>query len=347
MKQYTIVKPLSSGTMIQATDSVERLNETLQSRYQTDCEDIQLIVWMSDIHLHTEEGYESFGGFNYYKERVDTRRQLRLALHEVAALKITPSLLIFGGDMVDQQRPEELQTFSRIFGESGLNIPSIPLFGNHENSNPPIRAGIQQIWGEIKREGWPDLDDPDELYYSFDHLGFKFLVLDTLQAISYRMSVRQRSWLENQLHALEQSPQPAIVLCHRHQLPVGNWVDGAIFEDHEVWGMMNRCPHILGFFSGHVHYPQLWQLHRKLYCTFPSVAYGIGASTGWGGIVIKEGKVEDVFYKELFGESFDWSAGISHFQKGDHHIMQAERFEDHRLCTPFRWHFREFREDRD
>lgn len=247
MKQYTIVKPLSHGTMIQATDSVKRLNETIQNVMQTK-EDAHLIVWMSDMHIHTEEGYESFGGFNYYKERVDTRRQFRLALHEVAALEPAPSLLIFGGDMIDQRRPEELQTFSAIFEESGLDIPSVPLFGNHENNHSPINAGIQEIWKDIQRDGWPDLHDPDELYYSFDRLGMKFIVLDTLQASSYRMSANQRSWLEHELRELERSRQPAIVLCHRHQLPVGNWVDAAIFQDQEVWEMMNRSPHILGFF---------------------------------------------------------------------------------------------------
>lgn len=347
MTLYTVRKELTADTIEQAKQSVYLLNESLAATFPEQ-DKIEMIAWVSDIHLHTELSYGKIFSNSTYIKHVDTQRQFKLALHEISALRPAPKFLIFGGDIVDQGRPEEFQSFDRLLEESGFAIPTMPLFGNHDNYKSPIHPGIRSIWPNIKRQGWPDLEDPDELYYSFTRLGWKFIVLDTLQNSSYRMSARQRAWLETQL---AQTDQPTMVLCHRHQLQVGNWVDQiSIFEDREVWQMMNGCQHIKGFFSGHVHYPRLWQFHKKLYGTFPALAYGIGAGTGWGGIVLRDGQIAEVFYKEIFGESRDLNAGRTTFQNGRHVFMEVELFEGHRLCLPRGegyWPFRENCEEHD
>lgn len=328
---YSIQKELTPDTVHEAKSSVAALNEALAARFPQP-DEIQLIVWVSDIHLHTESSYTQPFVYKTYTDYVDTRRQFKLAMHEIAALDPVPQLLIFGGDITDRGMPEEFQTFDRMLREALISIPTVPLFGNHDNMKSPIHPGIRSLWPDIRREGWPAIDDPDELYYSFTRFGLKFIVLDTLLLSSYRMSEKQRSWLESEL---SQTDQPTLVLCHRHFLQVGNWVDQvSIFEDREVWRLLDSCPHIVGFFSGHVHYPRLWRFHKKLYCTFPALAYGIGAGTGWGGIVMRGGEIADVFYKEIVGESHDFNAGATRMQTGKHVFMEAELFESHRLCAP-------------
>jgi len=345
MRYQPVCKTLHEGVVEEAKRSVEKLNRELARRFPQ--QDYTLIGWLSDMHVHAEQGYEKEFQSLAYKEFVNTRRQLELALEEIKALQPHPAFLLLGGDLTDYGLPEEFAVVKALLGKSKLSVPTMPIFGNHENGmlREGINPDVVRDWAKIKQPEWPDMEDPVELYYSFEAVGLKFLVLDTMQKSSYRMSARQKQWLKRELDGLD---KPTIVFCHRHQLSVGSWVDAvSIFEDREVWQMLDASPHILGCFSGHVHYPRLWQLRRKLYCTFPALAYGIGAGTGWGGIVIREGRIAAVFYKELFDESYDMVTGALAHQEGKFVFMEPELFENSPLCHPGHWHFRERPDERD
>jgi Icc protein len=314
-----------------AQRSVNELNKALEERFHN-ADGIKIIAWMSDIHIHTDAGYEN--DISFYQHDVDSRRQFALALHEIHSLRPTPELLVLGGDLTDYGRPEELQTVNHILRNRSWSIPTIPLFGNHDNQSPPIHPELMAIWPEIRHADWPEINDPNELYYSVTKSGLKFIILDTQQVNSYKMPQRQKEWLEAELQ--EMGPN-IIILCHRHQLPVGNWVDEeSIFRDREVWEMIDRTPNVLGIFSGHVHAARLWQFRRKLYGTFPAVAYGIGDNTGWGGIVLQGDRIAAVFKKDLYGESCDMNSGL-HTQAGHFRFMDAEIFQNHVLCNPCYW----------
>lgn len=345
MRTYTLSKTLQQDVIDRARQSVDALNQELAARFPQN--DYTLIGWISDIHIHQEEGYESQSISRLYREEVDTRRQLALALHEVDALGSKPAFVMLGGDLTDYGFPEEFATLKTLLDKSPLTVPTMPMFGNHDNGmlQERIHPDVVRLWPELKQPHWPDIADPIEFYYSFEAAGLSFIVLDTMQKSSYRMSDRQKTWLKSTLASLD---KPTIVFCHRHQLSVGNWVDAvSTFEDREVWEMLNASPYILGCFSGHVHYPRLWQLRKKLYCTFPALAYGIGAGTGWGGLVIREGRIAGVFYKEIFDESFDMVAGVRERQAGKFVFMTPELYENSMLCHPGHWFFRARPEERD
>lgn len=352
MSYYTVRMQLDNRAIDRARASVRKLGRELQermSRYSRP----KLYVWASDLHVHSADiAYEDEPGSEFYEKLVDTRRQLALALHEIHAIEPEPACVILGGDLTDHGFVGEYRALHEVLSNRRWNIPTMPVFGNHDSSRAPLNPDLRDAWPEVKLANWPDLCDADEFYYAWEDDAVRFIVLDTKQQTSYRMSERQQAWLRQQLAVPDgtppyAAPKPIIVLCHRHQLPVGNWVDEVSrFRDKAVWELLDSCPRVAGVLSGHVHAPQLWQYRRKLYCTFPAVAYGIGAQTGWGGFVVAEGAIKDIFMKSLAGESYDLLSEFS-VQAGEFSFLKPELFQNHPLCNPLYWPWEEHRRDRD
>lgn len=328
-------KPLTEQDREAARQSMTGLNEALAERFGR-LPDVRVIPWIGDLHLHDEADYARLSPF--YAEHVDTGRQFLLAMEELQALRPSAPLLVAGGDMTDYGRPGEWRRFRRLLDESGWTKPVVPAFGNHDNKNqshdPAAAESLRSIWNEIRRADWPEVSDPGELFYRVRHDGLNYIVIDTMRNNEYRISQRQRDWLLGELARLD---APALVVCHRHFLNVGNWVDeGLAVRDKELWELLDASPFVLGVFSGHVHYARLWEYRSKLYATFPSTAHGIGVGAGWGGIVMRDKRIAAVFYKELGGEGYEYYNGPRR-QEGSFVFMTPEDFENHRLCDPRYW----------
>lgn len=341
---YYFQKQLEIQAIDQAKASVQRLGAELNARINK-YSHAKLYIWLGDLHIHSAEvNYEDDEGAEIYERLVDTRRQLALALHEIHALEPRVECMILGGDLTDYGLPEEYRALRNILDNKAWSIPTMPLFGNHDSSQIPINPDLVGIWSEVKLSNWPNITDRDEFYYSWEDDHNKFIVLDTKQRTDYKMHERQKIWLQQEL---ESGSKTIIVLCHRHQLPVGNWVDEVSrFRDIEVWRMLDGCARVLGVLSGHVHSPRLWQYRCKLYCTFPSIAYSIGAGTGWGGFVVAEGAIKEVFIKEVAGESYDLVTGFC-TQEGQFSFLQPELFQNHPLCNPIYWPWEKIGKNRD
>ncbi|WP_127585052.1 metallophosphoesterase family protein [Paenibacillus koleovorans] len=163
MAYFSIQKTLSPDTIEAAEQSVSPLNQYISEVYPPE-KGFRLLVWASDMHIHKTDGYSCRIGA-FYQDRVDTRRQFTLALHEMNALALTPELLILGGDISDKGLAEEFLAFDSIMKQGIYSVPTIPLFGNHDNPGyTPINPEIIRMWSQVQQPGWPDLLDPNEFY---------------------------------------------------------------------------------------------------------------------------------------------------------------------------------------
>lgn len=343
MRDYPFDASLTPEARRRASLSVGRLNAELMRRY-LDAGGLRLFVWISDAHLHQVKGYgaEDVGKHLYrsldapFRTLVSTRRQLELALHEVSCLSVKPELVILGGDMVDYGFAGEYDQLSDVL--ETLDLPCIYFPGNHEHYAGRLPAAFLQGYRRMRRDNWPDCIDADGLYFRYRSASLDFICLDTLESWRpFSLPDRQRKWLKLQLR-LSRARSPTVVCAHRHMLSVGNWVDECILRDKGVWSLIDRCPSVVAVVSGHVHAPRLWSYRSKLYATFPAVACGIGASTGWGGMVLNGRKAVDFFFKELCSEAVDeTNFEVLHGQAGRYRFMEPETFERSVLLNPCYW----------
>ncbi len=327
-------KPLTEKEAEMGRDSVASLNQEIVKRCN-DLSGIQIIAWAGDLHLHPPEGYPfPFSGFGGIYEHIDCSRQYMLCLHEISALTKKPELIVLGGDITEMGREEEWGEFSSIMNTGICEIPTLPVMGNHEHLQLPEKERMKELWSEIRCPGWPDLDNPDEFFYSVIRGGIKHIVLDTVKLPDIVMSDRQKEFLSAEL---KEDNLPVLIYQHAHIMPSGNWTDGALYLDKDMIRLIDECPNVMGVFSGHTHKPSLWKYRNKLYGTFPAVAYSIGTCTGWGGIILDDKGIKGVFYKELFGESYDDCIG-PRYQEGKFVFMKPKSFEKSPLLNPFFWY---------
>lgn len=268
-------------------DSMAELNQILAARYGSD-ESAHLLVWISDAHICTP-------GAAAGRTWEGRRRQMERTLTEVSCLAIRPEIVVFGGDILDTGSQAEFEAFSGFLDQ--LDVPTAYLLGNHEHGLLPVTEIFRGNYERIRRSGWGSLEDPDGLYYRIDINSFTLLCLDAQEgSFQYQLPQRQYAWLEAQLLALE---QPALICCHRHFLPAGCWIDEYTVRDFRLWKLLNSSPWVKGILSGHAHCPRRFMFHGKDYVTFPAAAYGVNSPTGWGGVILRHGKIADVFYKPL------------------------------------------------
>lgn len=309
----------------ESIDSMKELNQILEARYGDD-ESVQLLVWIGDAHICTPDSASD-------RTWTGRRRQMELTLTEVNRLAIQPEIVVFGGDILDTGSRAEFEMFSGFLDQ--LNGPTAYLLGNHEHTLLPVTEAFKENYERIRRSGWGSLEDPDGLYYRIDMNGFTLLCLDAQEgSFQYKLPQRQYAWLEAQLQTLE---QPTLICCHRHFLPAGGWIDEYTVRDFSLWKLLNSSHWVKAILSGHAHHPRRFIFHEKDYVTFPAVAYGVDASTGWGGVILRHGKIADVFYKPLATDYMDENERIPRIQDSRPVFMPREDFLTDPYYNPCFW----------
>lgn len=333
-KGRALQSTITQADKTQANLSMLRVNERLNRLRADICEDKKLIVWVGDVHLH-QECYEGVELPEHYRNLVSTERQLRLALYEISLLDPKPDVLILGGDLVEYGIQGEYERLFRIL-EDLPDIPHYYLNGNHEHSEGKLPRDFKEMYQRNKRDYWPDLAADDGLYYSFEYLNLKFICIDRLvDKPGAKLDRAQFEWLKRELE--ESRDLPTIICSHRSLLPVGNWIDDK-FPDVELWRLIDSFPQVKAVLSGHNHTHNLWRYRDKLHVVFPATSYSVGTLTGWGGLLIGAGEVENVFVKELTGPSFN-SIYPTQLQKqeGSIHLLEERNFEESPIFNPETW----------
>jgi 3',5'-cyclic AMP phosphodiesterase CpdA len=165
--------------------------------------------------------------------------------------EVHPDFVVnLGDDVEDESRAADLARYGEcqsILRQAGA--PVVNVAGNHDSVNLG-KEDLLAFWG---REG--------ELYYSFDHGGFHFTVLHTVEEPGGDIHVREPefAWLRDDL---AKAQLPTVVLMH-HSASEQDFDDSFWFrgranralvqERRELRALFEDSKKVRAVFNGHVH----------------------------------------------------------------------------------------------
>ncbi len=229
-------------------------------------------AYISDAHINHIKGTEFTRNFDKGLER---------AVAEVNFLYPQPDFVVFGGDLAQLGKKEEL--------DHGLEIMS------------KVQAPVKWVIGEHDYyldlgKYWQEKISP--LYYSFDHKGVHFVVLNSIltddhwtherwsspaermgqmarldnpQGSPFMVKDEQRAWLKKDLEKLDRKT-PLVVLSHSPLYKVFKhwnfWTDDA----EEVQAILKPFDQVQ-VFHGHV--------HQVLYNQIGNISFAAFMATAW------------------------------------------------------------------
>jgi 3',5'-cyclic-AMP phosphodiesterase len=171
---------------------------------------------------------------------------------------VHPDLVVnLGDDIEDESRAADLARYEEcqaILRKAG--VPVVNTAGNHDTVNLGPED-LRTIWGR----GPSDAAAPGKLYYSFDHGGFHFTILHTVEEPGGDIHVRQPElgWLRDDLAA---TSLPTVVLMHHsaseQEFEDSYWFHGRpqralVQERRELRAIFEASKKVRVVFNGHVH----------------------------------------------------------------------------------------------
>lgn len=251
-------------------------------------------AFLTDIHL---------------KPEMDAPVGFQMAIDKVNALR--PDFVISGGDQVfdvmrgNQSRGDSLFT---LYVEmcKGFDMPVYNTVGNHD------------LFG-IYEESPEDENHPDykygmyerylgKTYYSFDHKGWHFIVLNSLDITDskrYKAAFNQEQleWLEDDLVKVS-AETPIIVVTHIPIITARPQITGSsqgqnVQDAAEVMALMENH-NLKLILQGHIHWKEYGQVNDRFYY----ITGGSIAGNGWKGR--RHNTKEGFVLVKVDGEDFSW-----------------------------------------
>lgn len=158
----------------------------------------------------------------------------RKCVESVRQLPCKPAFALMGGDLAfdgNYNTKEDFETFVRLYKETsdGLGIPYHNCMGNHDALGWSPRRKVAVDDPEIGKKMIMDRLGWEKSYYSFDHAGWHFVVLDSIFPVQTdngptyepRIGKEQLEWLAYDLGAAAGRPTVAVThiaaFCNRGQ----------------------------------------------------------------------------------------------------------------------------------
>lgn len=225
-----------------------------------------------------------------------------------------PEFILTGGDLVFDLLKvghESAQKQLKLFDEAvaGVDVPIHHTIGNHDLFGLYEESGISPEDPLRGKAYFLDHFGLERTYYSFDHEGWHFVVLDTLgiEGSSYRgwVDAEQLAWLDDDLATAQ---KPTVVVGH---IPLfSNYVEWnrgtsegipenvTVVNSHEVAKVLMKHPVKL-VLAGHLHVNETFRYQG---ITFANV----GAISGnwWNGL--RDGFQEGYALLQFQGEEVTW-----------------------------------------
>jgi 3',5'-cyclic AMP phosphodiesterase CpdA len=229
-------------------------------------------AYISDSHLTRIKGTQFVRNFDKGLER---------AILDVNFMDPQPDFVVFGGDLAQLGKKEEIDHGLEMM--KGLTIPVKWVIGEHD-----YYLDLGKYWEE----------KVSPLYYSFDHKGVHFVVLNSIltddnwthkkwstaeermgqmarldnpQGSPFMVKEEQRNWLKKDLAKLDKN-HPIVVLSHSPLYkvfkPWNFWTDDA----EQVQAILKPHKNIK-VFHGHV--------HQILYNQIGNISFSAFMSTAW------------------------------------------------------------------
>jgi len=111
-------------------------------------------------------------------------------------------------------------------------------------------------------------------------------------------------------------------------------VDNHRQKSRATFEAIDSPPCVKAVLSGHTHKSVAWDYRRKTHIIFPSVAYGIGQTSGWGVVVLGREGVHAVFTKEIAGETYDHPSDSCSLRAGEFRRLTPELYTRNQLFDP-------------
>ena len=189
-------------------------------------------VQLSDVHL----------GYNNPKVNPDAAGTLQKAIAATNALDTQPDFVIFTGDLTQttddpKLRRARLQQFREIAG--GLKVRQVYYFAGEHDASLDRAEAYQEVIG-------------GPLYYTFDHKGIHFIVLDNTSDPAPILGAKQIEWLKADL-ARQQKDAPIVVFTHRPLFALSPQWDWATRDGQQAVDALLEYTNVTVFY-GHIHH---------------------------------------------------------------------------------------------
>jgi 3',5'-cyclic-AMP phosphodiesterase len=253
-----------------------------------------------------------------------------VCVQKVNSLKPQPSFVLYGGDQVfdgmytqKEEYLDQLSLFSHISGK--LKMPSYHCIGNHDIFGRSSRRKTSPDDPDIGKNLYLDTFGMEKSYYSFNHQGWHFVILDSLLEVdadhgpsqTHAFGIEQLDWLRFDLG--KHHGMPTIIVTH---IAAFNNI-GQINANSELFAMNHMVVSdtkefreiierysVKAVLQGHSHIPEDYRFNNIWYITSQSVsaAWWSGNWKGYQpGFTLFEVKGEKLSWKRI---SFEWEAQL-------------------------------------
>ncbi|HJX95175.1 MAG TPA: metallophosphoesterase [Candidatus Acidoferrum sp.] len=181
-----------------------------------------------------------------------------LCYKKIAALK--PEFAIMGGDHVYDATSVGAERANTVFDlykktEQSLQMPIHHAIGNHDPFGIIAKSGVPSsdpVYGKKMYE-----DRIGKTYYSFDHRGYHFVVLDSIQPTEDRLweariDENQMSWVAEDLKSTG-ADTPVVGVVHVPLVTAFGTFAAATIRTGSKYNMLTvaNAPQVLALFEGH------------------------------------------------------------------------------------------------
>lgn len=256
-------------------------------------------VFMTDIHVQPEN--RAMEGF---KKAIDTVN------------KINPDFVITGGDLIMDALGvgfSRADSLYKIYEDlsAGFNMPVYNTMGNHEVFGIYKRSGVDSTHMEYGEKMF--MNRIGKRYYSFDHKGWHFLILDSVEEIEEEdryigeIDREQMEWIAKDLEEIDKAT-PVCVSVHIPFITVTTQLmEGSLTPNSEGL-VIGNSKEVLDLFSeynlrlvlqGHLHYLEDIFADNTHFITGGAVCAG-----WWHGPF--HGTEEGFLVVKVQGEDIEW-----------------------------------------
>ena len=189
-------------------------------------------VQLSDVHW----------GYANPKVNPEASGTLKRAVAAVNALEQKPDFIVFTGDLTQTtDDPKVRRQRLREFKEqvAALNVSKVWFFQGEHDASLDRGEAYQEVIG-------------GPLYYTFDHKGVHFIVLDNTSDPAPILGERQIEWLKADLGRLPPDA-PIVVLTHRPLFPLYPQWDWATRDGQAAVQALMAYRNVTVFY-GHIHH---------------------------------------------------------------------------------------------
>lgn len=170
----------------------------------------------------------------------DAKNTLRKAITTVNALEKPPEFIVFTGDLTHTtddpaERRRRMAEFRDI--AAGLKVKQVRFMPGEHDASLDRGAAYKEFFGDT--------------FYSFDHKGVHFLVVDNVSDPGARIGDEQLAWMKADL-AKRAKDSPIVVLTHRPLFDLVPKWDWATRDGAQAMDILMQYPKVTVFY-GHIH----------------------------------------------------------------------------------------------